>query len=231
MRALALLALLLAGCSAPFDPAAIPAAEHVVLVKSARLPDKWGPLVSRAHHAWFEFKDGPDRPWERLEVLAQGAIQFDDMVHRRTLEPAEVRRGTRWEHPVHLLSTLEGAPARRAIGALRRTAREYEAPRRYFAWPGPNSNSFVERLLRRCPELHAELHHNSVGKDWTLLDGGLTGSGTGVALDLPLLGIQLGLDDGVQLHVLGLVWGVDLWPPALLLPFLPRLGCPQHGAW
>lgn len=33
------------------------------------------------------------------------------------------------------------------------------------------------------------------------------------------------------LHVLQMTSGVDLWPSALKLPLLPRLGFPQHGAW
>ena len=39
------------------------------------------------------------------------------------------------------------------------------------------------------------------------------------------LGIQLGLHEGVELHVLiGLSFGVGLWPPTITLPLLPPLG-------
>ena len=39
----------------------------------------------------------------------------------------------------------------------------------------------------------------------------------------------MGLREGLELHLLGLTLGVGLWPPALKLPLLPRLGV--HPGW
>ena len=39
------------------------------------------------------------------------------------------------------------------------------------------------------------------------------------------LGVKLGLKEGIELHVIGLSFGIDLWPPAIILPLGPgRLG-------
>lgn len=118
---------------------------------------------------------------------------------------------------------MDGAEARAAIAFIRRRADEYEDSANYRAWPGPNSNSFVDRIGRDCPELAFELEHNAAGKDYALRAGPTT-TGTGLELESPVLGIQLGLREGVEVHFLQLTWGVSLFPPALKLPLLPRLG-------
>ena len=44
-----------------------------------------------------------------------------------------------------------------------------------------------------------------------------------LAAYLAWLGAQVGLAEGVELHLLGLTLGVDLWPPQVKLPFLPAI--------
>ncbi len=56
------------------------------------------------------------------------------------------------------------------------------------------------------------------GASWTT-------EGTGFQVESPVLGLRLGLKEGVEVHVLGLPFGVDLWPPAIILPIgVGRLG-------
>ena len=50
-----------------------------------------------------------------------------------------------------------------------------------------------------------------------------------MTLDANYLGLGLGLREGVELHLLGLTAGVSLWPPALKLPLVPRMGV--HQGW
>ena len=72
--------------------------------------------------------------------------------------------------------------------------------------------------------LDAELDHNAVGKDYTgLLALRPMSEGTGLALDTPLLGVGVGLYEGLELHALQLQLGVSLFPPGLELPLLPAL--------
>jgi hypothetical protein len=53
---------------------------------------------------------------------------------------------------------------------------------------------------------------------------GRSTAGTGLTLNTLLLGVETGLHEGLELHFLQLTIGVSLYPPALKLPFLPRLG-------
>ena len=95
----------------------------------------------------------------------------------------------------------------------------------YVFYPGPNSNTFGDRILRKC-HLHASLPSTSVGKDWRgWIGAGVTSEGTGVQLETPVLGLKVGLKEGIELHVIGLSIGIDFWPPAIILPLGPgRLG-------
>jgi hypothetical protein len=227
LRALLLLVLLAGGC-ARFDPAALPEDEEwLVAVKSCRLPGELPPPVSLAHHAWFDVKQGSEGAWVRIEVMARAAFERRDVIEVRSIGAAQARGSERWDHAVHLHRVVRGPEARRIGEELVRLARGYPDARVYNGWPGPNSNTFVERLGRSVDGLRFQLHHDAVGRSCDgLLRVGLTASGSGVALETPLLGLRVGLEEGLELHLLQLTFGLDLWPPALELPFLPRLGFP-----
>jgi hypothetical protein len=76
------------------------------------------------------------------------------------------------------------------------------------------------------PELRLDLPANALGKDWlpgTIVDR--TPSGTGWQLSLAgLLGVAVGLEEGLELNVLGLNVGVDPGELALRLPGFGRVG-------
>lgn len=227
-RVLLWLLLVCAGC-ARFDPADLPAEEPwLVAVKSCRLPGGLPPPVSWAHHAWFDIKRGGEDHWTRVEVMASAAFQRRDVLSIAAISSRAARALERWdERAVHLHQVVRGPDAERIGAELLRLARGYPDAAVYNGWPGPNSNTFVERLGRQVDGLRFQLHHDAVGKDceW-VLRAGTTATGTGLELETPLCGVQLGLEEGLELHVLQLTFGLDLWPPALELPFLPRLGFP-----
>jgi hypothetical protein len=59
----------------------------------------------------------------------------------------------------------------------------------------------------------------SIGKDYRGVFGvSGTSGGTGVQLETPLVGAKVGLTEGIEAHVLGMALGVDVWPPALIVP-------------
>jgi hypothetical protein len=105
----------------------------------------------------------------------------------------------------------------------------YPYPRSYRTWPGPNSNTFTAYLGRAVPELRLRLPPTAIGKDYLPGGGpaGLTPSGTGVQVSLlGLAGVLVGWEEGLEVNVLGLTFGVDLHRPALKLPGVGRLGAP-----
>ncbi|MGY3075727.1 hypothetical protein ACVWZZ_002098 [Bradyrhizobium sp. LM6.10] len=97
----------------------------------------------------------------------------------------------------------------------------------YSAWPGPNSNTFVQAALDAVPELRAVLPPTAIGKDFPYSGrwAGVTASGTGLYASLSgYLGMTIGWVEGVEINFLGAVLGLDVRRPAVKLPGIGRLG-------
>jgi hypothetical protein len=93
-------------------------------------------------------------------------------------------------------------------------------------WPGPNSNSFTAHLAREIPELRLTLPSTAIGKDYLPLGRivARTPSGTGYQVSmLGILGAAVAGEEGLELNVLGFVFGVDPAHAALKLPGIGRL--------
>ena len=92
-------------------------------------------------------------------------------------------------------------------------------------WPGPNSNTFTAHVLRQVGELPVDLPPTAIGKDF--LDppfAAVAPSGTGFQLNvLGALGILAAGQEGVEINVLGLVFGLDALAPAVKLPMIGRI--------
>lgn len=213
----------------------------MVTVSSCRIPDSM-PWYSRfAHHAWIDLRNA-EGFWTRVEILG-----FPFSVHIEDISEAEAFSARRFGRDVHLIKTVAGPQAQAMVARVLELAEACEdygrlvlewdeqggyaghvvpaSGRDYRNWPGPNSNTFVAWLIEGTPGLHAELHHNAVGKDYP--EGfrvGRTSAGYGLEVELAWLGVGLGLSQGLELHILGMTAGLDLWPPAIKLPMLPRLG-------
>jgi Protein of unknown function (DUF3750) len=128
-------------------------------------------------------------------------------------------------------SSRSGA-ARRLAASLAK-APEYPYRRRYLAWPGPNSNTYIAWVLRDAG-VPWNMGPKCIGKDylgtagvpgaWVRTVGvGITTTGTGVQVESPLLGLKVGLRDGAELHLLCFTFGLDAWPPGVKTP-LGRFG-------
>ena len=126
-----------------------------------------------------------------------------------------------------LIEDLRGEKAEAAIPKIDELARNYAYKNTYRAYPGPNSNTFISHIIRNVPELTVELPPNAIGKDW-INEADVVGwseSGTGVQFSLlGLLGLTVGLHEGVELNLLGLNFGIDFWRPAFKLPMVGRVG-------
>ena len=97
----------------------------------------------------------------------------------------------------------------------------------YRTWPGPNSNTFIAWIGHAVPELRLHLPPTAIGKDYLPhgAPAGLTPSHRGVQLSLlGLAGVLAGVDEGVEVNVLGLIFGLDVRAPALKLPVAGRVG-------
>jgi len=124
-----------------------------------------------------------------------------------------------------LLADVRGDEAQSLIGRLEEAVRSYPYAGEYRVWPGPNSNTFTAYVLRRLPELRVDLPPTAIGKDY--LGNRLVAvapSGTGYQLSLlGAAGLLAATQEGLELNVLGLTFGIDALDFALKLPMIGRL--------
>tara|TARA_R110000772_G_scaffold268571_1_gene396449 strand:- start:185299 stop:186048 length:750 start_codon:yes stop_codon:yes gene_type:complete len=126
-----------------------------------------------------------------------------------------------------IIADKRGAGVDDMIKRIDAAARAYPHARTYTVWPGPNSNTFTAHVARAVPELVLDLPPTAIGKDY-LPGGGFaakTPSGTGYQVSLfGLLGVMAGVEEGVEVNILGLTFGVDPKDLAIKLPLAGRLG-------
>ena len=130
-----------------------------------------------------------------------------------------------------LIADLRGDAAGKAIPKILEAIANYPYPNEYTLWPGPNSNTFMAYIGRAVPELRMDLPSTAIGKDYPI-NGSLidrTPSGTGYQLSmLGVVGVTMARDEGFELNLLGLTFGVDFFKPAIKLPFIGRLGMSEN---
>jgi hypothetical protein len=128
-----------------------------------------------------------------------------------------------------LLADLRGDGVDEVIARIEAAVDSYPYADTYRVWPGPNSNTFTAHVLRAAPELRADLPAHAIGKDY--LGPAFVAwspSGTGAQANLfGIVGALAGVEEGVELNVLGLTFGVDPLDFALKLPLAGRFGWPR----
>ena len=126
-----------------------------------------------------------------------------------------------------ILVDLRGPKAASAIVKIMEAVENYPYARDYTLWPGPNSNTFTAYVGRHVPELGLDMPVTAVGKDF-LANGAFVGrapSGTGFQVSIfGVLGLLVARQEGMEVNLLGLSFGIDPLGPALKLPFIGRLG-------
>ena len=130
-----------------------------------------------------------------------------------------------------LVGDLRGEAAAKAIPKIIEAVASYPYPNEYTLWPGPNSNTFTAHVGRQVPELRMDLPTTAIGKDYPI-NGSLvdrTPSGTGYQFSmLGVIGLTLAREEGIEMNLLGLSFGIDFLRPALKLPFIGRLGVSEN---
>ncbi len=196
-----------------------PAAQHPearVLVLSARTGGWRGVF---AVHSWIVYKPENGERWMRYDVVGWG-----NPIRTNGWAP-----DGRWRGNDPVVSTdVRGAEAEALIPKIEAAVKDYQWRNAgdYRAWPGPNSNTFVQSILRAVPEMRAVLPANAIGRDFReQFHFGLTDSRTGIEVNLwGLGGIKLGWVEGIELNFLSLVVGFDFRTPAIKLPGFGDLG-------
>jgi hypothetical protein len=176
-----------------------------------------------AVHSWVAFKEKDAKEYMVYHVTGWLAHDGGESISGKKDIPDRKWYGSIPE----LITDIRGEKAEAAIPQIKVAIQSYKYQNFYRMYPGPNSNSFISHIIRNVDELQVELPPNAVGKDW-LNNGNLfamSESGTGVQVSVfGLLGITLGLAEGIELNLLGLSFGIDILRPAIKLPAVGRLG-------
>jgi len=126
-----------------------------------------------------------------------------------------------------IIADIRGEGVDALIQKIDAVAKAYPYRDTYTVWPGPNSNTFTAFVAREIPELKLDLPPTAIGKDY--IPGGgpfaATPSGTGYQVSLfGLAGLMAAKEEGFEINVLGLTFGLDFKDLALKLPVAGRIG-------
>ncbi|MGI9401637.1 MAG: DUF3750 domain-containing protein [Rhizobiaceae bacterium] len=190
--------------------------EAVIHVMAARTGGLKGAL---SVHSWIVTKRKGQARYDRYDKVGWGRPV------RKNEFPAD---GLWYSNEPFFVKTVRGIEAERLIPEVETAIESYMAsfPNGYRLWPGPNSNSFVAHVLREVTQLDAILPSNAVGRDY-LAGSGITVDRDGRDYHLSLFGlagVAFGLRSGFEVHLLGLVAGIDVLRPGIKIPAIGRVG-------
>lgn len=197
--------------------------EAVLQVYGARA---WGWRGNFGVHTWIAAKPSGAESYTVYEVIGWRLRWGNSAVAIHAREP-----DARWfGNAPDLLTDLRGAGVDAIIAKVDKAARKYPYHDRYTVWPGPNSNTFTAFIARQVPELNLDMPPTAIGKDY--LGGRVFAkapSGLGFQFSLfGLLGVTAALEEGLELNILGLSFGIDPKDPALKLPMVGRIGADRR---
>lgn len=191
--------------------------EAVIHIMAARTGGLKGAV---SVHSWIVLKNADERGYRRYDKVGWG------MPVRLNNWPPDARW---YSNAPFFVRSIRGEEAAELIPGVETAIESYPHNARggYRIWPGPNSNSFVAHVLREVPELGVSLPPTAIGRDY------LT-SGEFFHVDedwldfhatlFGLAGIALGVRSGVEIHLFGLVAGLDLARPGVKIPAFGRIG-------
>jgi hypothetical protein len=183
----------------------------------------WGWRGAFGVHTWIATKRRGADHYVRHEVIGWGVRHGSDAVRVGPGVPDAYWFGSRPD----VLADLRGPEVEELIDQIEAAGKRYPYNDRYTVWPGPNSNTFTAFVARRVPALRIDLPPTAIGKDYLPMTGPVAGSPSGTGFQLSvvgLAGVMLALEEGLEVNLLGLTFGVDVNPPALKFPGIGRIG-------
>ena len=175
-----------------------------------------------AEHTWIAAKRAGAGRYRTYQVVGWRHPASRDRVVVLEEVPDQPWAGAR----PRLYLDLRGNEVEGLIDKVEAAVAAYPYKADYRAWPGPNSNTFTAWVARSVPELRLDLPPTAVGKDYLgpRQVAARAPSGTGYQLSLfGLLGVTAGIEEGLELNLLGLGLGLDPLDLALRLPGVGRV--------
>ncbi len=200
------------------DPASAPQA--MVQVYGARAVSWRGAF---GVHTWISVKPTGAPEWTTYQIIGWRARYGGDALVVTQGAPDRRWFGAEPE----LYAQIEGDGVDAVIARIVAAAEAYPWRGTYTLWPGPNSNTFTAMVARAAPELRLDLPSTAIGKDYlgpaTFVAA--TPSGTGFQLSLwGLLGVAFASQEGIEVNVAGLTFGIDPLGLAVKAPGIGRIG-------
>lgn len=200
------------------DPARV--SEAVVQVYAARA---WSWRGAFGVHTWIAVK-----PTDAVEFTVYEVVGWRARRGLPVLSMSNRPADGRWfGNMPEILADIRGEGVDDVIARIDRVAKAYPYNNEYRVWPGPNSNTFTAYVARQIPELRLDLPPTAIGKDFMDASGfaDISPSGTGYQVSLyGLLGLLVGREEGFEVNLLGLTFGIDPADIALKLPMIGALG-------
>jgi len=170
-------------------------------------------------HSWIVTKTAGETRYRRYDKVGWG-----EPIRRDAYAP-----DARWySNEPTIIHAVTGERASALVPRVEAAVAAYPYASRgaYHIWPGPNSNSFVAHVVNAVPELGARMPPNATGRDYA--PGAISFHWSPGAGDIHLTagglaGLSAGLTSGIELHLLGLVVGLDILRPALKIPAYGRV--------
>ena len=130
-----------------------------------------------------------------------------------------------------ILADVRGRGVDQIIDRIESAVADYPHASLYRIWPGPNSNTFAAHVLRAAPELRVDLPALAVGKDYAgPAFVARSPSGTGAQVNFfGLFGVLVGWEEGVEINLIGLTFGVSPVRLALKAPVIGNVGLRDIG--
>ncbi|MEE2969517.1 MAG: DUF3750 domain-containing protein [Pseudomonadota bacterium] len=206
--------------SAGLAPRPADTPEAVAQIYAARAFGWRGAL---AVHTWIAVKPANAASYTTYEVIGWYTMGGGSALYVQNGAPDRRWFGSTPE----MLVDLRGEKAERAIAGVKAAVVRYPYKSEYRTWPGPNSNTFTAYVARNVPEFGVDLPPTAIGKDY--IAGGtpfaLSPSTTGIQLSLfGLAGVIVAVEEGLEINLLGLNFGIDPGDLALRLPGIGKIG-------
>ncbi len=205
--------------SAGLAPLAEDHQDAVLQVYSART---FGWRGNLAVHTWISIKEKQAKNYTVHHVLGFRSRRGLPVVVSAIDTPDRYWYGNEPE----ILVDFRGEEAEILIPKVFEAIKSYPYSEKYVMWPGPNSNTFTAYVGRQVPELKLDMPSTAIGKDYlgdSIIDATTGGSGYQLSL-FGLLGISLAAEEGMEINILGLNFGINPVKMQLKLPAVGTIG-------
>ncbi len=179
-----------------------------------------------SQHTWIATKEKNAKSYLVHYVVLWGTYFGADGV---VVTQADLPDRYWYDGKPEIIYSTSGAKAEEMIPQIYAAIENYPYPKTYRAYPGPNSNTFVSWVIRSIPDLRVSLPNNAIGKDWLCDKNGVkffapTESKTGYQFSFfGLFGILFGVEEGLEINVIGLSYGIDFKNWSLKLPGIGKV--------